>query len=329
MPKSPMDRETITALVSDAAAAPSMHNAQPWRFRFATASATFSLRPDLERAMDLTDPAHRALYIGCGAALFNLRVAAARAGWEPATTLLPDPADPELLAEVRLVESDKSQADLARLYPAIRLRHTSRQPFTDEAISETVRNRLRSAAADEGAQLVFPDPWHAQSVLDLVDDAEERERAASPVRDETAQWSGAGAGDGASRTQGVPDHALGPRRWDGRAPVRDFATGRTVPGRGTAVFEQSPQLALLGTPDDHELDWLHAGQAMEHVLLEATLRGLSTSLTSHALEWPELRWAVRDPQSAMGYVQMALRLGFGPLTSATPRRPVEEILDIV
>ncbi|WP_283521366.1 hypothetical protein [Streptomyces sp. H27-C3] len=122
---------------------------------------------------------------------------------------------------------------------------------------------------------------------------------------------------------------MGPRRWDGRAPVRDFAAGRPAPGRRAAVFEQSPQLALLGTPRDGERDWLDAGQAMERVLLEAALQGLATSLTSHALEWPQLRWAVRDPQSAMGHVQMVLRLGFGPLGSATPRRPVQEILDIV
>ncbi|MGP3948973.1 hypothetical protein [Streptomyces sp. 7N604] len=70
------------------------------------------------------------------------------------------------------------------------------------------------------------------------------------------------------------------------------------------------------------------GQALERVLLQATLDGLATSLTSHALEWPELRWVVHDPQSAMGFVQMVLRLGYGERVPATPRRPVEEVLEI-
>ncbi|MDJ0383552.1 nitroreductase family protein [Streptomyces sp. G-G2] len=322
-----LDRVSVNGFVSDAAAAPSMHNAQPWKFRFFARDNSFQVRADPERVMALADPAHRAMHLGCAAALFNLRVAAAHAGWDPVTVLLPDPTDPELLARVGLSGREPSEGHLGGLYPAISRRHTSREPFTDEAVPETVRDMLRNAAADEDAQLVFPDPWHVQSVLDLVDDAEERERADPSVRAETARWARPDAGSSASRTSGIPDHALGPRRWDGRAPVRDFAAGRRVPGRGTATFEQSPQLALLGTPGDGPLDWMRAGQALEHVLLEATVQGLATSLTSHALEWPQLRWAVRDPLSVMGHVQLVLRLGFGPLGTATPRRPVAEILE--
>lgn len=68
---------------------------------------------------------------------------------------------------------------------------------------------------------------------------------------------------------------------------------------------------------------------MERVLLQATLDGLVTSLTSQALEWPELRWAVRDPGSAMGHVQMVIRLGYGPEGPVTPRRSVSDVLDIM
>ncbi|HEY9440045.1 MAG TPA: nitroreductase, partial [Streptomyces sp.] len=56
--------------------------------------------------------------------------------------------------------------------------------------------------------------------------------------------------------------------------------------------------------------------------------GLSTSLNSQALEWPELRWVLRDPLSAIGVPQMLIRLGYGPATPATPRRPVSAVLDI-
>lgn len=67
---------------------------------------------------------------------------------------------------------------------------------------------------------------------------------------------------------------------------------------------------------------------MERVLLQATLDGLATSLTSQALEWPELRWAARDPEPAMGIIQMVLRIGYGPAGRGTPRRPAGEVLDI-
>jgi hypothetical protein len=146
--------------------------------------------------------------------------------------------------------------------------------------------------------------------------------------EELRQWTRTGAEPAEAASDGVPEYAFGPRERSGRTPVRDFAGRRLVPGRAAATFENTPQLAILGTAGDRQRDWLLAGQAMERVLLQATLDGLATSLTSQALEWPELRWAARDPQSAMGFIQMVLRIGYGPAVPGTPRRPVHEILDI-
>ncbi|MDN0199102.1 nitroreductase family protein [Streptomyces sp. S.PNR 29] len=328
MSAQPLDTRTVTALVGDATAAPSMHNAQPWKFRFLAADRTFQVRADPERAMPHADPTTRALHIGCGAALFNLRVAAAHAGWEPATRLLPDPADPELLATVDLTGPVRPETELAPLYPAISRRHTSRRPFSDEDIPRAVQDALCGAALREGARLLFPSEWHVESVLDLVQDAEGRD-ASDPGRlEDLVHWTRIGADAVAASSDGIPDYAFGPRKRDGRAPVRDFAGRRPVSNREVATFESKPHLALLGTTGDWPEDWLKAGQAMERVLLEATLDGLATSLTSHALEWRELRWAVRDPQSAMGFVQMVLRLGYGEPGPVTPRRPVDDVLDI-
>ncbi|MGW7547409.1 Acg family FMN-binding oxidoreductase [Streptomyces sp. NPDC054770] len=320
-----LDTRTVTALVENAAAAPSMHNAQPWKFSFRRGDSTFRLRSDLERAMPHADPTTRALHLGCAAALFNLRVAAAHAGWETAVDLLPDPADPRLLAVVRLTDPAPSDNDLAPLYPAIHRRHTSRHPFTEEEIPQAIKDSLSAAALLEGARLSFPELWHVRTLLDLVHDAEGRDATDPAAADELEQWTRATAEAG---SDGVPEYAFGPRRRAGEAPVRDFVGRIPVPGREAATFENTPQLALLGTTRDRPRDWLVAGQAMERVLLQATLDGLATSLTSQALERPELRWTVRDPQSAMGYVQMVLRLGYGPAGPGTPRRPVHEVLDI-
>src|SRR5581483_3589031 len=88
-----IDDAGVAELVRDAVAAPSMHNAQHWRFRYARGSRTFRLHADFERAMPHSDPDARGLHLGCGAALFNLRVAVANAGFHPGVTLLPDPGD--------------------------------------------------------------------------------------------------------------------------------------------------------------------------------------------------------------------------------------------
>ncbi|WP_256726023.1 nitroreductase family protein [Streptomyces sp. IMTB 2501] len=242
--------------------------------------------------------------------------------------LLPDPAYPEFLAELHLCGTGAPDAALARLQPAIRSRHSSRRPFRDEEIPAVVRDRLCEAAGAEGAQLLFPGAWHVRSVLELVRDAEGREAVEPGMREETARWTRTEPSDVAESADGIPAEAFGPRQRGTSAPVRDFAAGRRVPGRGWAPFEKSPNIALLGTARDEPTDWLCAGQALERVLLQATADGLVTSLTSQPLEWREIRWAVRDPVSAMAHVQMVIRLGYGPEGHASPRRPVADLLDV-
>ena len=329
MQAQPLDETTVTGLVAAATAAPSLHNAQPWRFRYRTATAVFELRPDLSRAMPRTDPDHRGLHLGCGAAVFNLRVAAAHAGLHTDTRILPAPTDPMLLATVAVTGSGPADPELARLQPAVARRHTSRHPFEDRAVPGALAHALAQAARLEGAQLDFPDPWHVEALLDHIHDVEGRDSLEPDRYEDVRRWTRVGEHDTASAVDGVPDYAFGPRRTGGRAPVRDFADGRRdVSGRPGAVFEAAPNLALLGTGQDHPADWLRAGQAMERILLLATLRGLATSLTSHSLEHHDLRELARNPESAMGYVQMVLRLGYGPPGAASPRRPVADVLEI-
>ncbi|MEU6371283.1 hypothetical protein ABZ876_37820 [Streptomyces sp. NPDC046931] len=87
-----LDVSAAAAFVEDATAAPSQHNAQPWRFRFFSDTGILQVHADPERTLPKTDPDGRGMHLGCGAALFNLRVAAVAAGREPLTRRLPTPA---------------------------------------------------------------------------------------------------------------------------------------------------------------------------------------------------------------------------------------------
>jgi len=321
-------REQEDLLLRAATRAPSMHNTQPWAQDPATGTVEVHTAP--ERALPHTDPDDRAVHISAGAALFNLRVAAAHAGLSPRVRLLPDAGDPCALAAVHLADTTGAGPgtdDLARLHPAIRDRHTSRYPFDEKDLPEDVRDTLRGAAAQEGAELLFPGSWHVETVLDLVRDAESRDALDPSGREDLQRWTRLGP-EADIATDGVPEYAFGPRRRDGRAPLRDFAGRRPVADRGTVSFEDSPHLALLSTPGDTPADWLRAGEALERVLLEATSAGLAGSLTSHPLESDDLRTLARDPVTGRGHVQMVLRLGYGPQGPATPRRPVRDVLDV-
>ncbi|MFJ6939709.1 Acg family FMN-binding oxidoreductase [Streptomyces sp. NPDC101132] len=322
-----LDPLTVVRLVDDAVTAPSMHNAQPWHFVLRRGTATIELHGDPGRAMAHADPDHRALHLGCGAALFGLRVSAAHRGLRAQVLPLPDPADPWWFATVGFSASPEAGPDPAGLHPALRRRHSSRSPFGDEPVPAPVLAGLAAAARREGCRLTIPEPWHVRTVLELARDAEHREETDPVARAETAAWAHAGPGTG-GRNDGVPVTAFGPRATAGNAAVRDFGRIRTVRGRSRATFEKDPQLALLTTDGDGPAAWLRAGQALHRVLLRATTDGLATSMTSHPLEWPQLRWAARDPLACAGHVQMVLRLGYGPPGTPTPRRPAAEVLEV-
>ncbi|MDF3292704.1 Acg family FMN-binding oxidoreductase [Streptomyces silvisoli] len=323
-----MNDAHVAELVRDATAAPSMHNAQPWRFRYSRGSGDFRLYADFDRAMPHSDPDARALHLGCGAALFNLRVAAANAGCHPDVTLLPDLGDTALLATVRLIAPRGDDVALALLHPAIHERHTSRYPFTETEIPAGLRTALTDAARQEGATLSFPSSWHLRLVEELAEDARARDLTDRDRQAELERWTRMGIAEADTATDGVPDYAFGPRQRGGRAPMRDFSGGRPTADLGSTPFENDPHLALLSTDGDRPRDWLRAGQAMERVLLLATLEGLATSFSTEALEWPDLRWPLRDPVSGTGCVHTMLRLGYGPKGPTVPRRPVRDILTI-
>ena len=310
----------VTNLLAAAVAAPSMHNTQPWRFRVRRYAQVVELYADPARALPHSDPQGRAIHIACGAALFNLRLAAAVAGREPVVKLLPDPLQPVLLASVRLAGSyDAPPAD-RELYAAISRRHTNRLPFSDRPVAPAVLAELVEAARVEGAILHVLDHDEAVRVLRLARDAEREQLADPAYRAELARWAG-----GPRDRDGVPDTALGPRAFDANAPVRDFTAGR--PGRrGYAWFEKHPQLAVLSVHFGDRASWLRAGQALQRVLLTATARGIAASPLTQPLETADA-WLVRDPRSGHEQPQMVLRVGYGLPVPATPRRPVSQVLN--
>lgn len=317
-----LDAMTLEKLISAAVAAPSFHNTQPWRYRLDPDTSTLHVRAAAVRSLPHADPVGRAVHVSVGAALFNLRVAVAHCGWEPVVRLLPSPAEPDLLASVRLAAPPRASAGHGKdLYNAIWHRHSSRFPYSPRHVPPALLTELAEAAHAEGATLYRPGPSETARLLKITAEGERRNTGDSHRRLESRRWI-RDAGP-----YGLPGPALGPQDATGRIPVRDFS-GQWPPGRlPAAVFEPHPTITVLATAHDRRADWLRAGQALEHVLLLATAAGVRTSLLHQAVEWPDLRWALHAPEGGPVHVQTLLRLGYGPDGPTTPRRAAREVLE--
>jgi nitroreductase len=312
----------LRRIIESAAAAPSIHNTQPWRFTV-VADDLLHVEADPDRALWVSDPRARALYLSCGAALFNIKTAIRMTGFNPLVWPLPQPElAPTVLAAVQAEPGRPPTFAEREMYEAIWQRHTNRNPFTSEPITQSTVVTLEQAASLEFAVLRMLTTSEAAVVLDLAAraSAELAEDVAHTI--ELQRWIGAkGSRDG------IPAEALPSRPHREPSPVRgDLSAASPAISRPSADYEESPQLAVLTTGRDEPADWLRAGQALQRVLLTATAHGVSTSFLYQSIELRDMRGDSAPDWPFPEIPQMVIRLGYGTQPTATPRRPLEDVL---
>jgi nitroreductase len=312
-------RDVLTDCVRSATCAPSLHNSQPWLFRLQ--GRTVRLYADRGRRLDALDPHGRELVISLGAALFTLRLALQGAGYVPATEVLPDPADPDLIAVVTAGERSAPAPEVEALKAAIPRRHTNRWPFARSIVPAADVEKLVDAARREQAALSVAGAVARNAIINLSQSADRRLRAQGGYRAEFIRRTAPVTG----RRDGIPPSAIGP--WDAleSLPLRDFGLLPPRLSRPAEDFEPNPTIMVLATPGDAPHDWVCAGQALQRTLLTATLLGLATTPISQPVEVPAIRELLTDTGQGV-WAQMILRVGHSRPAPVAPRRPLDEVL---
>ncbi len=305
--------------------APSSHNTQPWIFKLL--DDRVELHADTSRNLPVVDPQRRELVISCGAALFNLRLALRRFGFEDIVELLPNPYEPSLLARITYGDRVPCTPPIERLFRAIPHRHTYRGEFDSQIVFESTIDTLQSAAAEEGAwfQPVFAAEGRA-AIAHLVAEADLIQMSSKEYRAELAEWMRPNFGED---LDGIPGYALGLNSLAASvAPlwVRFHDGGATASHKDADLINRAPLLGVIGTPNDTLGDWLAAGQALSHVLLQARINGVHAGFHNQPIEVPAFRSRLATLIHRPGLPQILLRLGQTAEPRPTPRRPVDQVL---
>lgn len=315
------DAETLRTALSLAIRAPSVHNAQPWRWRIGDES--IHLYADTTRQLIHADPDGRDLIISCGLALNHCELALAALGWQSRIHRFPDDADPTHLAAIELVPRSASELDIA-LAAAIPKRRTDRRLFSAWPVAHGDIGVMGARAARAGVVLrrIEANSWLktvlAQAVWEHVSDRD--------YLTELATWSGRYASNA-----GVPAHNIPVSYSASAIPGRLFAGAALAQPEDSDPAKDRPVLLALGTVSDQPMDRLRAGEASSLVLLTATAFGLATCPVTEPLEIVETRAAIRaDAFENEAYPQMLLRVGWPPINAdalpATPRRPLSDVV---
>ena len=313
------DDGIVRRIVGAAGAAPSIHNTQPWRFKVVS-DDLIELHGDPDRMLWVADPRGRALHLSCGAALFNLRLAIRMSGAKPLVWPLPDPrGEPTLLASVQLAEGRPASLHEHEMFDAIGQRHTSRAPFSERPVPESVQIELEQEAGAEFAVLRMLSVRDTGLVLELAAAADQALAADFDHRVELAQWIG-----------DSPTTAFPPARW---APARTRArrrSGTSPTPRPPSRARRALRAAAAACGAVHRArraGRLAAGRAgaaagaadghparPRHVVSVPAGRAAGHARPPGWWPWPE-------------HPQIILRFGYGPPAAGTPRRPVDDILE--
>jgi len=315
--------QALRRAIARAVMAPSVHNTQPWRF--VIVGRSLELQADRSRQLRSLDPTGRQLLVSCGCALFNARVVLAAAGYDATVERFPDRDRPDLLARLTVGEADSKWRPIAALDAVIELRQTNRRRFASDPVPPEVVHDLIGAAADEGAQLYeIADAEQRYWVARLSQQADREQNANPAYRAELRAWTT----DDPMRRDGVPSLAV-PHVDAGAhddVPIRDFDT-RGVGWLPVETHSSVNQcLLLLGTLADRPEAWLRAGEALEHVLLEATRQGYAASPLTQVVEIPATRDRLRTELRLEMHPHILMRVGRAPKTPASRRRRVEDVV---
>jgi hypothetical protein len=314
-------------VVTAAVWAPSVHNTQPWRFT--AGGQQISLHADAGRQLAVADPDGREMMISCGAALFTARLALRSLGYIPETSVLPDLAQPQLVARVSWQRRAARTEFEQRLFGQVRLRRTHRGGFDLVPLPPGLLAALREGAARYGAMLrIVADDGRRAALAAAIQTAERAQQLDCAYVREMARWV---SPPGSARTDGVPATCYPARaeHTDPDFPGRDFAHGRGwgLPALSTAPWPRSAGVAaLLTTAHDRPLDWISAGQALQRILLTASSGGGAAALHTQPLELSWLRESIQAQLSDGAYPQMVLRFGTVTQAAASVRRPPGDVL---
>jgi nitroreductase len=315
-----ISRHEFTEAVGAAILAPSLHNSQPWRFRLV--GDEVHVLADPGRTPPVADAGGWAVRIACGAATYNLQLALAVSGHPMDVRWRPDPTERAMMATLRPAAPKPPTPLQQRLFRAIPNRHSNRRPFHPSPVPPEARIAMLAAVADEDAWLELVVGQVPVAAVGEIAHAANRVLQRNPAyAAELASWTRRHH----EAVDGVPSDAGG---FSGEPkdllPQRPFSDVVRTAGQD---FEAEPLIAVLGTAGDTPGDHLHAGYALQRLLLTITDHGLASSMLSQPIEVPSAREQLRIALGRYGTPQMVLRVGYGDPAAATPRRPLADVID--
>ena len=326
--------EAVRAWLEGARGAPSAHNTQPWRFA-PLPDGRIAVRWDPARALPVSDPTSRDLFLGLGAAVESARLRSAAAG---ASLVFTSVLEDRTIGY--LVPTDaRPTADDLTLAQSLATRHTARMPHLDRPVPDAVIAAMRDEAARWDCRLhVVTDTKAIGRLAALARRATAAQFADDAVQAELWRWLRLDPSDPAYERDGLTAGCLNLRGAALTAarltmpPARMRRLARLRLHHLLAIDTQqtvrrSAALCLLTAPSTERDALVRTGRALLRLWLIAAGAGLTTHPVSALLDCAETVAPSLAAFGAAGELPASLfRLGFTSPVPRAPRLPANELV---
>ncbi|PRP73575.1 nitroreductase [Planoprotostelium fungivorum] len=320
--------EQLSFLVRYAQLAPSTYNSQPWMFRIDERQNIIDLLSDASRSLPVVDPHDRQLLIACGAAFYQLRLAATHFGFFYSYELLPD-SESNVVARLRLSihpqhnsfgsSSLRRPMEEEKMFNAITHRRSNNEAYADKPVPEDFLTSIKTSVEEEPGVWLHWIKGSSQKtrVADLTAESMRKQVEYQPYREELFKWIRPNYNS--STMDGLPCGSVGISSinyWMGNYQ-RSNNWAKNAAEKKHLQTRTAPVLAVLGTRVDSDREWIIVGQSLVKALLSCTMYGLSVSQHNQALELPQLRSQLQEILGSatvfnhvVGLPQVILRVGY-------------------
>lgn len=311
------------AALSYAVLAPNPHNRQPWLIEL-VGEETVLIHRDKERDLPETDPFNRQLFIGLGAFIETMVLAAGAQGYAARVTQLPE-GDNGPIAEVNFSVGGNNDPLAAQILN----RHSNKEPYLSEKLSDEQLATLSDYAT------LYINEEQVAPIRAMTKRAFEIETMTPHTLEESVDLMRIGKAEINENPDGIELSVpmLEALRISGLLTKdilmdTEHAANKAHLKEYHAMLDATPHYAVLTTETNTRSEQLQVGRKLMRLYLKATELGVGLHPVSQALqEYKEmteeynLAHQLLAPQGHT--VQLLLRMGYGPEPIATPRWPVE------
>lgn len=341
-PQQAPHKDIRVQLLSYAILAPNPHNMQPWMVHLSSTSHRIILYCDSERLLPMTDPESRQIFIGHGAFLELLDLAASAQGYDTRIQYFPeggfDPAqESRPVAIIDLVKNENRKKD--PLFHEILKRRSTKEPFVATPLQASHAAELQTAFSDSQISMTTAmDPQQVQRLREWAWEAWKIEVFTPRTYQESVDVMRIGADEVAKHPDGID--ILGTGIWWGRMfgmvsreKIADPKSEAFQVGvdQYEEMFQNTPGFLWMVSDNNSRPIQLRIGRAYARLNLKATQLGVAMHPVSQILqEYKEMQPLQQQflkylnvPKSHR--MQLLMRVGYAEFPGPSPRRPVQDL----